>query len=103
MLDDANPEALPLHEGCLETRPEYAWLEAQINQRHPQPRWARQLGKVGFSCTLRTLPTPYRTLTPTRTLTRTEPDVNPNPIPNHTNQVDSQGLRFMRKPEEGAD
>ena len=24
----------------------YAWLEAQINARHPQPRWARQLSKV---------------------------------------------------------
>jgi len=62
LLDAANPEALPLHDGCLETRPEYAWLEAQINERHPQPRWARQLSKV-----------------------------------------DSQGLRFLRKPEEGAE
>ena len=43
---DANPEGLPLHDGCLDARPEYAWLEAQINARHPQPRWARQLSKV---------------------------------------------------------
>ena len=33
-------------DGCLDARPEYAWLEAQINSRHPQPRWARQLSKV---------------------------------------------------------
>jgi len=46
VLDDANPEGLPLHDGCLDARPEYAWLEAQINSRHPQPRWARQLSKV---------------------------------------------------------
>ena len=79
MLDDADPEALPLHDGCLETRPEYAWLEAQINQRHPQPRWARQLGKVGFSCTLRTLPTPW---TQPLHQPQTNPNLslNPNPV-----------------------
>ena len=30
----------------MDARPEYAWLEAQINARHPQPRWARKLGEV---------------------------------------------------------
>ena len=23
-----------------------AWLEQQINERHPKPRWARKLGEV---------------------------------------------------------
>ena len=46
VLDDADTEGVPLHEGCLEERPEYTWLEAQINQNHPQPRWARKLGEV---------------------------------------------------------
>jgi len=46
ILDDADTEGVPLHEGCLPERPEYAWLEAQINTNHPQPRWARRLGEV---------------------------------------------------------
>ena len=44
-LDDAAPP-VPLHEGALKARPEYKWIEAQINQRHPQPRWARMLDEV---------------------------------------------------------
>mmetsp|Transcript_60389 Transcript_60389/g.100246 ORF Transcript_60389/g.100246 Transcript_60389/m.100246 type:complete len:283 (-) Transcript_60389:94-942(-) len=45
-LDDQNTEGLPLHEGCLPERPDYKWLEAQINAQHPQPRWARMLNEV---------------------------------------------------------
>jgi len=47
VLDDARPDvATPLHEGALPERPEYKWLEQQINERHPKPRWARKLGEV---------------------------------------------------------
>ena len=46
LLDDKSSEGVPLHEGCLPERPDYKWLEAQINERHPQPRWARMLGEV---------------------------------------------------------
>jgi len=44
-LDDGS-EGTILHEGALPSRPEYSWLEAQINARHPSPRWARQLSRV---------------------------------------------------------
>jgi len=44
-LDDGS-EVLPLHEGRLDERPKYKWLEAQINEQHPQPRWARLLNKA---------------------------------------------------------
>ena len=36
-------EGVALHEEDLPERPEYTWLEAQINERHPEPRWARML------------------------------------------------------------
>ena len=45
-LDDNDAEGMPLHDGCLDQRPSYNWLEAQINARHPSPRWARALDKV---------------------------------------------------------
>jgi len=46
-LDDQQLEGIALHdEDYLSDRPEYAWLEQQINARHPSPRWARQLDKV---------------------------------------------------------
>lgn len=45
-LDDAQTEGIALHEGYLDARPEYTWLEQQINEQHPAPRWARQLDKV---------------------------------------------------------
>ena len=32
-----------LPEGALPERPEYKWLEAQINEQHPQPRWMRMM------------------------------------------------------------
>ena len=44
-LDDASPPML-LHEGYLPARPEYTWLEKEINEQHPQPRWARMLDEV---------------------------------------------------------
>jgi len=44
LLDDSSVEGVPLHEGCLPERPDYAWLERQINERHPEPRWSRLLG-----------------------------------------------------------
>ena len=37
LLDAANPEALPLHDGCLETRPEYAWLDMPEPEAQSQP------------------------------------------------------------------
>jgi len=43
LLDDKATEGVPLHEGCLPERPDYYWLEAQINQQHPEPRWSRVL------------------------------------------------------------
>ena len=46
VLDDQTNEPIPLHDGCLQERPEYKWLEAQINEQHPQPRWARMLNDV---------------------------------------------------------
>ena len=46
LLDDKSTEGLPLHEGSLPERPDYKWLEAQINEQHPEPRWARMLGEV---------------------------------------------------------
>ena len=46
VLDDTTNEALPLHNSCLPERPDYKWLEAQINEQHPQPRWARMLNDV---------------------------------------------------------
>jgi len=45
-LDDTDTEGIALHDGYLPERPEYTWLEAQINERHPQPRWARNLNAV---------------------------------------------------------
>ena len=45
-LDDRELDGTPLHDGYLRERPEYKWIEAQINQRHPQPRWARMLDEV---------------------------------------------------------
>ena len=46
-LDDRQLEGIPLHdEAYLPDRPDYKWLEAQINARHPQPRWARMLNDV---------------------------------------------------------
>lgn len=45
-LDDADPFGIPLHDGALDERPDYVWLEAQINERHPEPRWARNLNDV---------------------------------------------------------
>lgn len=44
-LDDTS-DGVPLHEGSLPERPEYKWIETQINEQFPQPRWARQLNKV---------------------------------------------------------
>ena len=46
LLDDADREGVPLHDGCLDARPDYRWIEAQINERHPTPRWARKLDEV---------------------------------------------------------
>jgi len=46
VLSDDDVAGVPLHEGCLPERPEYKWLEAQINAQHPAPRWARKLGEV---------------------------------------------------------
>lgn len=46
-LDDQQVEGIPLHdEPYLAERPAYTWLEARINERHPQPRWARMLNDV---------------------------------------------------------
>ena len=46
-LDDQQLEGIALHdEAYLSERPEYEWLEQQINARHPSPRWARNLDKV---------------------------------------------------------
>jgi len=45
LLDD-NADLLPLHEGALPDRPDYKWLEQQINSRHPEPRWARKMGEA---------------------------------------------------------
>ena len=45
VLDDT-AEAVPLHEGALPERPAYTWLEATINDRHPEPRWARKMGEA---------------------------------------------------------
>lgn len=46
-LDDEQLEGIALHdEDYLSERPDYAWIEEQINARHPSPRWARQLDKV---------------------------------------------------------
>ena len=46
LLDDNDRDGIPLHEGHLPERPEYRWLEDQINEQHPQPRWARMLDDV---------------------------------------------------------
>lgn len=46
LLDDTTTEGIPLHDGSLPERPDYKWVEAAINERHPQPRWARMLGEV---------------------------------------------------------
>lgn len=45
-LDDAQMDGIALHEGYLDERPEYTWIEEQINAQHPSPRWARALDKV---------------------------------------------------------
>ena len=45
-LDDQTVEGLRLHEGALPERPDYKWIEEQINAQHPQPRWARNLNAV---------------------------------------------------------
>ena len=45
-LSDENIEGTPLHDGYLPERPEYKWLEKQINEQHPSPRWARNLDEV---------------------------------------------------------
>ena len=45
-LEDDDTEGVPLHDGCLEERPTYKWLETQINEQHPQPRWARLVGEA---------------------------------------------------------
>ena len=42
LLEDG-AEPMALHEGALPERPEYKWLEAQINEQHPQPRWMRMM------------------------------------------------------------
>lgn len=47
VLDDKpTTVGVPLHEGSLPARPDYKWIEAQINEQHPQPRWARMLNEV---------------------------------------------------------
>ena len=45
-LSDQDFEGVPLHAGALPERPEYKWVEEQINTQHPQPRWARNLNDV---------------------------------------------------------
>ena len=72
-----------MHEGALPSRPEYSWLEAQINARHPSPRWARSSpgGRGGAACSLARSP---RSASLVRQLSR----------------VDEEGLRFMRRGEE---
>ena len=46
LLSDQDVEGVPLHEGFLPERPDYKWLEQQINEQHPSPRWARMLDDV---------------------------------------------------------
>ena len=46
LLDDREVAGQPLHEGMLPERPEYKWLEQQINEKFPTPRWARMLDDV---------------------------------------------------------
>ncbi|EOD34426.1 hypothetical protein EMIHUDRAFT_111272 [Emiliania huxleyi CCMP1516] len=46
-LDDGS-EGTILHEGALPSRPEYSWLEAQINARHPSPRQLSRVDEEGL-------------------------------------------------------
>jgi hypothetical protein len=46
-LNDNDLTGTPLHdEPSLRERPDYAWLAAAINRRHPAPRWARKLDEA---------------------------------------------------------
>eukprot|EP00965_Chrysotila_dentata_P242374 6204840-Pleurochrysis_carterae.AAC.1 len=46
MLRDDDTAGIPLHASALPTRPDYAFLEQQINEQHPSPRWARMLDEA---------------------------------------------------------